>query len=162
MSLKKSLKTSLKTSLKIPALLVLMAFLADGEGQALRVLASDRGINIGCAYKNGGGPGTYNNTLAREFNGLVGENVMKWDGLQATRGNFTFSAADAMVSFGAAEQHDSPRPHLRLASAERVRRQPARPGDGQGDARHHVQGHEDPHHHGDEPFPPERYTNGTS
>jgi endo-1,4-beta-xylanase len=80
-------------------LLILAALIAQGEGQALRVLASSRGINIGCAYKNGGGPGTYNNTLAREFNGVVGENAMKWDALQAVRGTFTFSGADAMVAF---------------------------------------------------------------
>lgn len=80
-------------------LFVLGTFIAQGEGQALRVLASSRGVNIGCAYKNGGGPGTYNNTLAREFNGVVGENNMKWDALQAVRGTFTFAGADAMVAF---------------------------------------------------------------
>lgn len=88
----------------LPLLLILGIFIARGEGQALRVLASARGINIGCAYKNGGGPGTYNNTLAREFNGVVGENAMKWDGLQAVRGTFTFAGADAMVNF--AQQND--------------------------------------------------------
>lgn len=84
---------------KLFFLLVLGAIIAQGECQALRVLAASRGIHIGCAYKNGGGPGTYNNTLAREFNGVVGENAMKWDALQAVRGTFTFSGADAMVDF---------------------------------------------------------------
>jgi len=84
---------------KLSFLLLLGFFIAYGEGQALKVSASARGINIGCAYKNGGGPGTYNNTLSREFNGVVGENNMKWDGLQAVRGNFTFAGADAMVDF---------------------------------------------------------------
>ncbi len=78
---------------------VLSGLVADARGQALRTLAAARGITIGCAYKTGGGAGAYNNTLAREFNGLVGENNMKWDGLQATRGNFTFAGADAMVDF---------------------------------------------------------------
>jgi len=85
-------------------LLVLGALISLGQGQALKVLAASRGINIGCAYKNGGGVGTYNNILSREFNGLVGENNMKWDGLQAVRGNFTFAGADAMVDF--AQQND--------------------------------------------------------
>jgi GH35 family endo-1,4-beta-xylanase len=44
----------------------------------LRQLAEARGIRIGAAYKNGGGAGAYNNTLAREFNAVVGENNMKW------------------------------------------------------------------------------------
>jgi endo-1,4-beta-xylanase len=78
---------------------LLGACVAQGQTQALRTLAAARGLNIGCAYKNGGGPGTYNNTLAREFNLLVGENSMKWDALQAVRGTFTFSGADAMVDF---------------------------------------------------------------
>lgn len=85
-------------------LLVLGAFFVLGESQALRVLASSRDFHIGCAYKNGGGPGTYNNTLAREFNGVVGENNMKWDALQAVRGRFTFDGADAMIDF--ARQND--------------------------------------------------------
>ena len=89
---------------KLPFLLIIAAFMAQVQAQALRVVASARGINIGCAYKNGGGAGTYNNTLAREFNGLVGENNMKWDGLQAVRGTFTFAGADAMVNF--AQQND--------------------------------------------------------
>lgn len=72
--------------------------------QSLRQLAEAHDIHIGVAYKSGGGPGTYNNTLAREFNGLVGENNMKWASLQGTRGNFTWSDADAMVQFG--EQND--------------------------------------------------------
>lgn len=81
------------------SLCLVAIFTASTEAQSLRSLAEARGIVIGCAYKNGGGAGTYNNTLAREFNGLVGENNMKWASLQNTRGNFTFADADAMVQF---------------------------------------------------------------
>lgn len=90
--------------IKLSFLLIFVALIVQGQGQALRVLAESRGIHIGCAYKNGGGPGTYNNTLAREFNGVVGENAMKWDALQAVRGTFTFAGADAMINF--AQQND--------------------------------------------------------
>jgi endo-1,4-beta-xylanase len=72
---------------------------ASPEAQSLRQLAEARGVRIGVAYKDGGGAGAYNTTLAREFNAVVGENNMKWGSLQATRGNFTFGDADGMVQF---------------------------------------------------------------
>jgi endo-1,4-beta-xylanase len=79
---------------------VLALILADRPAaQTLRQLAEARGIRIGAAYKNGGGAGTYNNTLAREFNAVVGENNMKWGSLEAARGNFTYADADGMVQF---------------------------------------------------------------
>jgi endo-1,4-beta-xylanase len=90
-----------------PAILFLAACLADVDAQALRELADVRGVTIGCAYKEGSQgnrPPAYYNTLAREFNGTVGENNMKWDALQNTRGVFTFAAADTMIGF--AERND--------------------------------------------------------
>jgi endo-1,4-beta-xylanase len=93
-----------KPPLSSRAVAVLAALLAlfpvaSPSAQGLRQLAEARGIRIGVAYKNGGGAGTYNNTLAREFNAVVGENNMKWGSLQATRGNFTYGDADGMVQF---------------------------------------------------------------
>jgi len=84
--------------------LLLVTLFSAIDGQTLRDLAEARGIHIGVAYKNLGGPGAYNNTLAREFNGLVGENNMKWGSLQGTRGNYTYADADGMVDF--AEKND--------------------------------------------------------
>jgi endo-1,4-beta-xylanase len=78
---------------------MLLVWAVPSFTQTLRELAEAHGIHVGVAYKNGGGPGTYNTTMAHEFNGVVGENNMKWAGLQSTRGNFTFADADAMVAF---------------------------------------------------------------
>lgn len=83
----------------ISALPLLLTWAASTPAQALRQLAEARGLRIGAAYKNGGGAGSYNTTLAREFNGLVGENNMKWGSLQATRGSYSFGDADAMVQY---------------------------------------------------------------
>lgn len=81
------------------ALMLALVLAVPAGAQSLRQLAEARGLRIGAAYKNGGGAGTYNATLAREFNAVVGENNMKWGSLQATRGNFTFGDADGMVQF---------------------------------------------------------------
>ena len=44
----------------------------------------------------------YAGTLAREFNALTAENAMKWYSIQATRGVFDFSGADAVLEFAEA------------------------------------------------------------
>jgi endo-1,4-beta-xylanase len=68
----------------------------------LRQLAEARGIAIGAAAT----PNFYDplepeypTVLAREFNMLVAENIMKWSGLSGERGKYSFAAANAMVEF---------------------------------------------------------------
>ncbi len=41
--------------------------------------------------------------IAQHFNSLTAENLMKWERIQPTEGNFDFEAADKLVAF--AEQH---------------------------------------------------------
>lgn len=72
----------------------------------LRKLASRRGLLLGTAFANHAlnTDPEYGNILARQFNCLVGENNMKMDLIQATRGQFDFREADAMMEFAA--RHD--------------------------------------------------------
>lgn len=54
---------------------------------------------IGSIGYTGGITGVQGELLAKHFNSLVGENEMKWDALQGTRGTFNYSNADAQVAF---------------------------------------------------------------
>ncbi|HEV2122123.1 MAG TPA: endo-1,4-beta-xylanase, partial [Chloroflexota bacterium] len=69
----------------------------------LRELAEARGILIGAAVaaKPVAEDATYQEVLAREFNCLTCENVMKSMYLQPERGQFDFAPADTIVSFAA-------------------------------------------------------------
>ena len=49
------------------------------------------------------GNAIYTALVAKEFNSVTAENVMKMDAIQPTQGNFTFGQADYLVSF--AQQH---------------------------------------------------------
>jgi len=75
------------------------------SGPPLRELAERRGILVGAAVE----PSlllqeaAYGPVLAREFNLVVAENVMKWGALQTSRGQFNFAAADLLVNF--AQKH---------------------------------------------------------
>ncbi len=72
----------------------------------LRALADQRGLLIGAAVE----PALlvedpdYPKVLAREFNLVVAENVMKWGALQPTQGRFNFPLADLLVEF--AQKHN--------------------------------------------------------
>ena len=55
-------------------------------------------------------------TAAREHNFVTPENEMKWDAIEPTRGTFTFSPADQIVTF-ASERHEGQGPHAGLAHA---------------------------------------------
>jgi endo-1,4-beta-xylanase len=71
----------------------------------MRELADQRGIGIGAAVavqplRN---VPLYGETLAREFNMLTPENVMKWMYVQPERGVFSFGDGDMLVEF--AERH---------------------------------------------------------
>ncbi len=68
----------------------------------LRSLADARGMYMGAAVA----PIFYDTTepdygmvLAREYNMVVAENIMKWSALSSGRGKFSFNAADGMVAF---------------------------------------------------------------
>jgi endo-1,4-beta-xylanase len=72
---------------------------------SLRELAARRGLLIGACYNPAAfaSDPLYREVLAREFNGIVAENHMKFHALQPERGRFTFEVADAMLAF--AEAH---------------------------------------------------------
>ena len=72
----------------------------------LRSAADARGIYIGAAIS----PNFYDSTepeygqvLAREYNMLVAENLMKWSSLHGSRYSYSFAGADGMVAF--AQKH---------------------------------------------------------
>lgn len=82
--------------------LVLLGFLVQAQPTPpLRALAEKRGLQIGAAVE----PSLlwqepeYGTVLAREFNLVVAENVMKWGALQTSRGQFNFAAADLLLDF---------------------------------------------------------------
>jgi endo-1,4-beta-xylanase len=77
---------------------------ARGAAPSLREQAARIGIQVGAAVN----PAHFNEppyalTLAREFNLVEPENVMKWPATEPARGLFNFEAADAVVAF--AERH---------------------------------------------------------
>lgn len=62
---------------------------------------------VGAAVWAGDLTGPHAQLLAMHFDSITAENDMKWDATEPSEGNFTFSAADALVSF--AEAH-----HMRI------------------------------------------------
>lgn len=82
------------------------------SGPPLRTLAEKHGLQVGAAVE----PNLllqdpeYAQVLAREFNLVVAENVMKWGALQTTRGQFNFAPADLLVEF-AQKNHMAVRGH---------------------------------------------------
>jgi endo-1,4-beta-xylanase len=61
--------------------------------------AATTGRYFGAAVNSGKlGDSTYSSILAREFNMVTPENEMKWDATEPSRGTFTFTNADAIVS----------------------------------------------------------------
>ncbi len=74
------------------------------QAPTLRSLAEARGLYMGAAVA----PIFYDTTepdyaivLAREYNMIVAENIMKWSALSSGRGKFSFNAADGMIAFAA-------------------------------------------------------------
>ncbi len=76
----------------------------SGDPGTLRYLASQRGLLIGAAVdvKALQSNPDYAKTLAREFNVLVPENVMKFANIHPQPHTYDFTAADQLVSFAAA------------------------------------------------------------
>ncbi len=70
----------------------------------LRTHAAARGKFIGYAAANGplSSEAAYRNIAATEFNQVTAENAMKWDATEPSDNNYTFSNADAIVSFAQA------------------------------------------------------------
>ena len=68
----------------------------------LRSAADARGIYVGAAispnFYDSAEP-EYGQVLAREYNMLVAENLMKWASLSTGRGKFSFNGADSLVAF---------------------------------------------------------------
>jgi endo-1,4-beta-xylanase len=75
--------------------------LSQAKGPGLRELAQQRRVLIGAAVE----PNwlleepEYGQVLAREFNLVVAENVMKWTSLQPDQGQFNFVLADLLMNF---------------------------------------------------------------
>src|SRR5262249_18770950 len=74
------------------------------QAQTLRDAATARGLRVGAAvnitpFRN---EPIYSQTLGREFNMLVAENVMKFDALHPAQNTFNFTDADALVAFAEA------------------------------------------------------------
>lgn len=90
-----------KKSLHIVAVFAMLCA-ASGPcfGQTLREYADRAGVLVGAAVE----PRLLNEpeyaaTLAREFNMLTAENVMKWGGIRPTRARFNFAPGDRLVAF---------------------------------------------------------------
>ncbi len=95
-----------KIALALAAMLVLGASMTTAQAtNTLRGLAPE-GVHIGAAVSVPAlrSDETYAATLAREFNLVTPENVMKMETIQPQRGVFDFTQADELVAF--AEAHD--------------------------------------------------------
>lgn len=83
--------------------LIYTLLLTSGTGitfsQTLRDEAEKRRFLIGAAVKPRFGEALYSSTLAREFNMLTPENVMKWGTIRPTPGTFNFVLGDEVVAF---------------------------------------------------------------
>ena len=101
---------------KLSALLILCFLVACGTvptteavvrvPPTLRTLAQTHHILLGTAvnvYALQHDP-TYSNTLAREFDVVTPENVMKFDATEPEKNTYTFTEADALVAFAQAHE----------------------------------------------------------
>lgn len=72
---------------------------------SLRSRGAQRGVLMGCAVNTGllAREESYRQTLAEQFDLVVGENCMKWGALRPTPTTYDFKDADALVAF--AEGH---------------------------------------------------------
>src|SRR6185503_17252350 len=70
----------------------------------LRTSATAKGLFVGAAVNMTplNNEAAYRDTLRREFNMVVAENVMKFDALRPSRTTFNFAEADALVAFAEA------------------------------------------------------------
>ncbi|MEU1013917.1 non-reducing end alpha-L-arabinofuranosidase family hydrolase [Streptomyces sp. NPDC005890] len=76
---------------------------APVQASTLGAQAAQSGRYFGTAVAAGKlGNGTYTAILDREFNAVTPENEMKWDATERSRGSFSFTAADQIVSHAVA------------------------------------------------------------
>ncbi|HVQ38034.1 MAG TPA: endo-1,4-beta-xylanase [Pyrinomonadaceae bacterium] len=87
-------------------LCVLLAITGEiASAQSLRAGADKREMLIGAAVNPAlFGEAAYAATLAREFNLVEAENVMKWQALRPSRESFDFAAGDAVITFARAHR----------------------------------------------------------
>ena len=78
--------------------------LAPEADCSLREVADALDVKVGTAVAMGplANEPIYSKTLAREFNSVTAENVMKWQAVQPMQGDFDFAAADGLVIFAEA------------------------------------------------------------
>lgn len=85
------------------SLVVVVPFLAASAPSSLREAADHTGILIGTAVRPGlFSEAAYSATLAREFNLVEAEDVMKWPTIRRELGSFDFSRGDDVVRFAQA------------------------------------------------------------
>ena len=90
---------------RVAAALALLLAQAGGRvfAQSLRVYADRIGVLVGAAVNPTlFGEDPYASTLAREFNMVEPENVMKWGAIRPARDAFNFGPGDSVVSFARA------------------------------------------------------------
>ncbi|MGW3646734.1 endo-1,4-beta-xylanase [Streptomyces sp. NPDC000878] len=70
----------------------------------LRALAAGTGVRIGTAVDMAAlaDDTTYRRKVAREFNSVTAENVMKWESVEPSRGTYDWGKADDLVRFAGA------------------------------------------------------------
>ncbi|PZG22552.1 1,4-beta-xylanase [Micromonospora craterilacus] len=75
----------------------------DPTAQSLRTLALRHGLQIGTAVDmaalNNANDPRYRQITATEFSSVTAENVMKWESLEPTRGNYDWAPADQLIDF---------------------------------------------------------------
>ena len=111
---RRRLTTSLLTVLAVVAGFTVQLFLSEPAAAApLRTHATARGKFLGYAANaqllcnntatcTAGSDATYRNLASTEFNQVTAENVMKWETTEPNDNQYTFTAADGIMAFAAA------------------------------------------------------------
>ncbi|RBM20211.1 endo-1,4-beta-xylanase [Streptomyces sp. PT12] len=70
------------------------------QAATLREAADEQGIFVGTAVNDGRlGDSRYSGIARDEFSSVTAENVMKWESVQPSRGQFTYAGGDRLVDF---------------------------------------------------------------
>ncbi|WP_207958226.1 endo-1,4-beta-xylanase, partial [Streptomyces sp. YIM 98790] len=73
---------------------------AHAAGSTLREAAADQGRFAGVAVNDSLlGNAQYADLVAREFSSVTAENVMKWETIEPSQGQFNWSGGDRLVNF---------------------------------------------------------------